>query len=804
MKQIPIFICSIFAVLCLSQCQSYSPGLHIGEEGHVSPLPDVASPLTTSEPESTGDSIQSHTVLSSQVASLSFHCFPSESPTPLGRSAVLSEENPETLGPWQSASGRWLLFKRTPHTHTWRAHASNEVFSVHSRLPLSCTLRWLQNQSAAQIRNYLYILANKAHPTDELCVYVGTLGLRGGMDASESEARIQQLGNYVSGGSASVEQVSGKDVVVVLGGTGAGKSTFINYLLGRTMVSRPLGDIDPGSDSSNRRVISVSPGEEEVATIGHGGLQRPQTLLPQVVVGPNDGEVVYCDCPGFGDSRGPEIDIANAVNIKRILEAARNVSVLVLVERATLEAGRGNGLRMLLNRCQTLFGGSASLASSAHWLTIGITKMGGDPDIDMAYISEHLVGEEDEDGLMSQLLGQEQVVLTDPRDMGREDFLTQEACVARLTSLPGLASATLDLQTPLNAEARQRIREIVEALVGDVRSAVAVRDHATAFAKWTLLSQLRSLVSSVALDRMIQEGKDAIRAGFLECYNSYTTSCYASGDTGNFTKPDELKADLASALDNFSTEVCGYTSSNLQEAYDAAKSRYAKMSRLFALLPAEASEVAFGAAAWKEYFGVDVGEEPALPENIEELLDGKAPFTLDGERTPQRIRDNHLLVLIPAKVNGKPFSLTKLGELVKRYFPGNKEGYREYADSVRKQFGSKTPGKPYWMLLTRTVLSGSRDENYSAQKTMMQKYSRQGYGLPSSLEAATGILLHYARHRERLYGDNSWTYTCCTATELVGGKWPLFVGGFGASGLYVHSLGLYDDSLIGVAGCWKL
>ncbi len=212
----------------------------------------------------------------------------------------------------------------------------------------------------------------------------------------------------------------------------------------------------------------------------------------------------------------------------------------------------------------------------------------------------------------------------------------------------------------------------------------------------------------------------------------------------------------------------------------------------------------FGAQAWKEYFGVDVGEEPALPENIEAILNSTAPFTLDGETTPQRIRDNHLLVLIPAKVNGEAYSLTKLGEFVKRYFPGNKEGYSYYADDVRKQFGGASPGKPYWMLLTRSVLSGSRNRSYTDQKKIVQKYSRQGYGLPSGLEAATGILLHYARHRERLFGDSPWTYTRCTDTELVDRQWPIALGGFGASGLDVSYHSLYGTSHFGVAGCWKL
>ncbi|MHA7878123.1 MAG: hypothetical protein ACX93T_04380, partial [Bacteroidota bacterium] len=55
---------------------------------------------------------------------------------------------------------------------------------------------------------------------------------------------------------------------------------------------------------------------------------------------------------------------------------------------------------------------------------------------------------------------------------------------------------------------------------------------------------------------------------------------------------------------------------------------------------------AFGAQAWYNYFGVDVGPEPALPHDIVSILKEKAPFMLESEeRRPQRVGANHLLTL---------------------------------------------------------------------------------------------------------------------------------------------------------------
>ena len=50
---------------------------------------------------------------------------------------------------------------------------------------------------------------------------------------------------------------------------------------------------------------------EEIMPIGHS--KRSTTFMPQIESGPKG--VIYCDCPGFLDNRGKEINIANAVNI---------------------------------------------------------------------------------------------------------------------------------------------------------------------------------------------------------------------------------------------------------------------------------------------------------------------------------------------------------------------------------------------------------------------------------------------------------------------------------------------------------
>ena len=66
----------------------------------------------------------------------------------------------------------------------------------------------------------------------------------------------------------------------------------------------------------------------------------------------------FADCPGFLDNRGFEINVANAVNIKQTLAAARSVRVVVLINYFSLRADRGKGVRELTQILADLFGTS--------------------------------------------------------------------------------------------------------------------------------------------------------------------------------------------------------------------------------------------------------------------------------------------------------------------------------------------------------------------------------------------------------------------------------------------------------------
>jgi hypothetical protein len=178
--------------------------------------------------------------------------------------------------------------------------------------------------------------------------------------------------------------------------------------------------------------------------------------------------------------------------------------------------------------------------------------------------------------------------------------------------------------------------------------------------------------------------------------------------------------------------------------------------------------MAFGKVAWEKYFG-DIGIEPPLPPDIEQILNAPCPFW-----PGKKVQDTHLLTLVPKTVNEKPLTLIYLEELVKTSKQGNATQYSQFDGNVKKGLGSASVPSSYWVLMTRDVIERSLHKYYSDQCQLVETVAKNTaipYVIPKALEATLSILMHYVRTKQDLYiraftrcqekvyidEDNQWT-----------------------------------------------
>jgi NLR family CARD domain-containing protein 3 len=160
---------------------------------------------------------------------------------------------------------------------------------------------------------------------------------------------------------------------------------------------------------------------------------------------------------------------------------------------------------------------------------------------------------------------------------------------------------------------------------------------------------------------------------------------------------------------------------------------------------------------------------------MHETLGGACPFW-----TGKKVKETHLLVLIPATVRGESFTLDFLETLVKSPQRGHTTNYQlDYGSSTVQRHAGATVSSDenaYWVLMTRDVLPGSLEKKtYGEKQAFLCDVQRHqsAYMLPSVLEAATTILTHYVRCGERCC---TRTYTHCK--EQINNVKPILVGGF--------------------------
>eukprot|EP01040_Poterioochromonas_malhamensis_P013523 gene13524-14872_t len=321
----------------------------------------------------------------------------------------------------------------------------------------------------------------------------------------------------------------GKDLVLVVGNTGAGKSTFLNYLVGKKMIEAKV----PGSMKKGFRC------DDPVFEIGFGF--ESKTHFPQVYYDP-ESDLTYCDCPGFNDNRGVDFDVSNMYAIARLCQSARSIKgVVILINYYSLETDRAKGLRETLDILRKVFRDPLDQCLSSVQIVVSREK----GEVDLSDLRNFLSEGARSLDLPNSLATNAEFY--DPLDRYLDKPLSRmprDGMIAKLQSFKGIDKANVNVV--LSSESKLMLLKTLDDLMKSARQQIKDNDFSSASHFFKLLEQFNVLrVSEV--DQVLQ---------------SFTLFCIQeikllSTNDDNLRLLEDLKIKFPSLEDVINQEISG-------------------------------------------------------------------------------------------------------------------------------------------------------------------------------------------------------------------------------------------------------
>lgn len=338
------------------------------------------------------------------------------------------------------------------------------------------------------------------------------------------EERIALVSSCINWGDREASRAENQDLVIFIGNTGSGKSTMINYLYGCTM--ERVNAKKMGITALKPTIVRVKDGGEfqEIMRIGHSN--KSTTFMPEIASSEKE-RVTFCDCPGFLDNRGIEINVANAVNIKNALTRARSVKIVMLVNYASLDADKARGLREMISIVCDLFGTKESLQKFRNSILLGVTNIPR-PEVDSepqpldelkAWFKNAHLSDPHEQRAVDILT--ERFFIYDPLDQDNLAYTgawNRQKLLREIRNLHEIPDPSKIFKTVLTAEDKQGLLQICEAIKSKIeeifRQQVLSNVDFAAIAEYLGSLTKLSLIEHAAVQRLLESARQTVGTHF--------------------------------------------------------------------------------------------------------------------------------------------------------------------------------------------------------------------------------------------------------------------------------------------------
>ena len=198
-----------------------------------------------------------------------------------------------------------------------------------------------------------------------------------------------------------------KQAIIFLGNTDAGKSTLCNYIAGIPLKAINIRVHGLVIELLNENIL------EAYSKIGHHTVS--QTTNP-IELRDEDGNSIW-DAPGFGDSRGANVDIPNCYMIKTLFQNTEKCKIVFVVDQDTVkDQNRSQTFIKRINNIIELFSDVSKIEKSVFLAVTKVSKVGFEKDSDLCefigdMIQEHPEFNETQRKVLKLFMEEQRVIL---------------------------------------------------------------------------------------------------------------------------------------------------------------------------------------------------------------------------------------------------------------------------------------------------------------------------------------------------------------------------------------------------------
>ena len=359
------------------------------------------------------------------------------------------------------------------------------------------------------------------------------------------EQSIELLTRCIAYGDLQAEKATGTENVIMIGSYGSGVSTLGNALCGCHFKLVSLREL--GVQGLVKAVVVKDHKEggprDEVMKIGHS--KNYKTYITQVA-GVDGQSYTLADCPNILVNRGSEINIANTINLAKIMSKAKRVKVVLLINFHSLLADRGRGLTEMLKIALFLFGTPENILKNKESILIGVTHVPLEEDSSLEDIQGFVA--EDPNPMMATLA--ERFFIYDPLDRPVRGSVTVKTLQENIEKLLPISNPGHFFQASLTIEDNRKLLEVCDAIASKIEEAMVNEEFGEAATFLDSLQNL-SLIENTKVLSIIVSSRLRIERYFRAIIDEFHSCCHSE----NFKEAKSQFSTLTKAIQYFDREM---------------------------------------------------------------------------------------------------------------------------------------------------------------------------------------------------------------------------------------------------------